>query len=595
MSKPQPLPVGPFVLLDDNSSADAPCSLFSDPEAVIICHHGNEIEDAMAEIETARQRGLYAVGFLAYELGYLLEPKLRRLSGPTGKVPLIWMGLFRHPQKMSAAEAGRMIDIWAKDYRLGNPEPSLDYDTYLEGFNRIGRAIAAGDVYQINYTFNYRFDFSGDPIALYGRLRRRQRAAYGAIIATGDFHILSLSPELFFESGGGYIRSRPMKGTAPRAASPDADTARRRWLREDEKSRAENLMIVDLIRNDLGRVAEIGSVEVGDLFRVETYPTLHQMTSEVTARTAPNIGFEEVVRALFPCGSVTGAPKVRAMELIHELEPGPRGIYCGAIGMLSPDGDMRFNVAIRTLTIDQNGNGEMGVGGGVVFDSSGPEEYEECLLKARFLSEIDEPFKLIETLRLEDGVYYLLEHHLSRLGSSAAFFGHPFELAVITGKMEMLAESLATGTYKVRLLLDEDGETTLDSSPVKLPEKDATMSFLFAGPRIDRTSPLTYHKTTRRQHLDREREKADCDEVVFLNQAGQLTEGSLSNIFVERDGILLTPAVDCGLLAGTLRRELLDQGRAEEAILKPDDIIGGETVYLGNSVRGLVRATIKDG
>ncbi len=590
MSKPQPLPVGPFVLLDDNSSPDAPCYLFGDPETVIICRSRDEIEASLAAIEAARRRGLYAVGYLAYELGHFLEPKLHRLSETTDKIPLIWMGLFRAPKRMNAAETGQMIDMWGGDYCLGDLEPSLDCKAYLDGFERISRAIAAGDVYQINYTLNCNFAFSGDPAALYGRLRRRQRAAYGAIIDTGDFHILSLSPELFFESRNGYMRSRPMKGTAPRAASPKADAARREWLRKDEKSRAENLMIVDLIRNDLGRVAKVGSVEVVDLFRVETYPTLHQMTSEVTAQAAPDTGFRDILRALFPCGSVTGAPKIRAMELIHHLEPEPRGVYCGAIGMISPSGDMRFNVAIRTLMIDRHGNGKMGIGGGVVSDSDGREEYDECLLKAKFMSEIDKPFKLIETLRLENGVYYLLSHHMSRLGDSAACFGYPFNRTEIENRMKALAESLATGTYRIRLLLDEDGKIAFDSTSISLPADVDVMSFRFARLRIDRTSAFTYHKTTRRQHLDAERQNSDCDEVVFLNRDGEVTEGSVSNVFVERDGILLTPAVECGLLAGTLRRELLDRGRAREAILGPDDITGGKTVYLGNSVRGLVRA-----
>ncbi|MEE8227083.1 MAG: chorismate-binding protein, partial [Kiloniellales bacterium] len=330
---------GPFVLLDDSLGLEGRCRLFEAPVEVVRCDRPEDAPAALARVADAARRGLYAAGFLSYELGYLLEPKLAPLLPAQRCQPLIWFGLFDEPQELDPAGAGRWVEErQAGGYRVDDLRLSVDRRDYLAAAGRVKDYIAAGDVYQINLTFKYLFGFSGDPLALYAALRRRQRVAYGAMVSAQDFQVLSLSPELFLRVREGVAEARPMKGTAARGASPDDDAAQRAWLRHDEKSRAENLMIVDLLRNDLGRVAEIGSVKVTDLFTVESYPTLYQMTSGISARLRPGVGLAELAQGLFPCGSVTGAPKMRAMEIIRELEPAPRGIYTGAIGMVAPNG-----------------------------------------------------------------------------------------------------------------------------------------------------------------------------------------------------------------------------------------------------------------
>lgn len=577
----------PYVLLDDNSSPEGAGYLFTDPVDRLVCHDPETVPQTLAAIDAARNRGLYAAGFLAYELGYALEPKLGPLMPVARNTPLIWMGLFEHRRDVDVTA---LIEEEAGTYRLEELRPELERAAYSADIAAIKDAIASGDVYQINHTFKFRFDFSGDPLALYGELRRKQRAAFGAVVADADFHILSLSPELFVEARDGTARGRPMKGTAPRGPTPEADASRQQWLRNDEKSRAEHLMIVDLVRNDLGRLATTGSVRVPDLFRIETYPTLHQMVSDVTADLRPGVGFGDLARALFPCGSITGAPKIRAMEIIRDLEPEARGVYTGAVGMVAPDGALRFNVAIRTLRLDQAGKGELGVGGGIVFDSDAEAEYGECLLKARFLTDPCEPFQLIETLLLEAGGYALLDHHLERLATSATFFGFPCDSGRVRRDLEALADDLGDGSFKVRLLLDERGKVSLNSAPLTPPASGARLTYTFSGKPVDRDSPFTFHKTTRRRLLDDARERAESDEVLFVNDRGEVTEGSYTNVFIERDGRLLTPPVDCGLLAGTLRRQLLEEGRAVEALLTPADLESADAVYLGNSVRGLVPA-----
>ncbi len=348
--------------------------------------------------------------------------------------------------------------------KISDLKLSWSREQYDRAFAAVEDYIAAGDVYQINLTLKYHFAFEGDPVALYAALRRKQRVAYGALIHTPELDVLSLSPELFFRREGKHMSTRPMKGTAPRGRTPREDARLKTWLAMDEKQRAENLMIVDLLRNDLGRVAKIGSVEVTDLFTVETYRSVHQMTSGIAAELRSDMGLKDMLRALFPCGSVTGAPKVRAMEIIRELEGGPRGVYTGAIGHIAPSGDAQFNVAIRTVVL-AGGQGEMGIGGGIVADSKADSEFEECLLKAQFLTKVDTPFELIETLRFERAQgFHLLERHLARLQSSAAHFGYPFSREAVLAALDAEAARVEAPVALVRLLLGEDGAITVTST-----------------------------------------------------------------------------------------------------------------------------------
>jgi len=590
----------PYILLDDSLTPGGRSLLYTEPERIVVAYAPYEVEAALDEISAGLAGGLHAAGFFAYELGLCLEPKLKSLLPANRRMPLLWIGLFRAPRALD--DSGTRA--WLEEHgaagraKLSDLKLSWSREQYDRAFDDVEAYIAAGDVYQINLTLKYHFAFEGDPIALYAALRRKQRVAYGALIHTPDLDVLSLSPELFFRREGKHMSTRPMKGTAPRGRTPREDARLRTWLAMDEKQRAENLMIVDLLRNDLGRVAKIGSVEVTDLFTVETYRSVHQMTSGISAELRSDMGLKDMLRALFPCGSVTGAPKVRAMEIISELEAAPRGIYTGAIGHIAPSGDAQFNVAIRTVVL-RGGEGEMGIGGGIVADSKADSEFEECLLKAHFLTKVDTPFELIETLRFEQGKgFHLLERHLARLHSSAAHFGYPFAREAVLAALDAEAARVEAPVALVRLLLGEDGAISVTSTAITLPTKDTVWRFAISDQRLDEKDPFFYHKTTRRQFYDREMERqkalTGCDEVVFLNKKGELTEGTRTTLFIELDGRLFTPALTCGLLPGTLREELLDLPRASasEAVLTPQDLMSAERIYLGNSVRGLIRAEL---
>ena len=588
----------PYVLLDDSLTPGGRSLLYSDPVDVIAVSDPEDIEQGLDAIAAGVAEGLHATGFFSYELGYCFEPRLRELLPENRDVPLFWIGLFGAPQPLDDAATRAWLEAngGAERAQISDLNLSWSREEYARAFAEVLDYIAAGDVYQINLTLKYHFAFAGDPVALYAALRRKQRVAYGGMIATPDLHVLSFSPELFFRREGKQIATRPMKGTAPRGRTPREDSRLKTWLAMDEKQRAENLMIVDLLRNDLGRVAKIGSVEVTDLFTVETYRSVHQMTSGVRAELRADMGLQETLRALFPCGSVTGAPKVRAMEIIRELEAAPRGVYTGSMGHFTPHGDAQFNVGIRTVVL-HGGRGEMGIGSGVVADSKVESEFEECLLKAHFLTKADAPFELIETLRWErDEGFHLLERHLARLQSSAAHFGYPYSREAVIAALEGEVLRLQGDTYLVRLLLAEEGTLTVTSTAIELPAKGTVWRFVISDQRVDEKDPLFFHKTTRRQFYDREMERqkalTGCDEVIFLNKRGELTEGTRTTLFLELDGRLFTPALTCGLLPGTLREELLDLPRAaaSEAIITPADLDRADRIYLGNSVRGLIRA-----
>ncbi len=463
-------------------------------------------------------------------------------------------------------------------------QPSLGPDAYATAIERIKALIFAGDCYQVNFTFPLEFDWFGSPVALYARLRQRQPVRYGGFVGDGKEALVSLSPELFLERVGNRLITRPMKGTAPRSASAEQ-------LRSSTKDRAENLMIVDLLRNDLGRVAENGSVVVDRLFDIEDYPTVWQMVSEVSATAGPDVSFGEILQALFPCGSITGAPKIRAMQIAADLESTPRGLYTGALGWLGPNGDFRLNVAIRTLVLHAGGKGSLGVGSGIVADSQVDAEWAECHLKARFMRDDDPGLLLIETLRREDGVYPSLPRHLARLSASAGWLGFAFDEPQVLAVLGVQPES---GLWRVRLTLAKNGTCQVVSFPLA-DEPPGIRYAVLAATSIDSTHPLRRHKTTDRAPYD-EALKAIAGEPavfdqVFLNERGEVAEGARSNVFVERDGILLTPPLSSGALPGVLRAELLEAGRAREQVLWPADLENG--FWLGNALRGLVRVALR--
>ncbi|MGL4397214.1 MAG: chorismate-binding protein, partial [Hyphomicrobium sp.] len=405
----------------------------------------------------------------------------------------------------------------------------------------------------------------------------------------------SASPELFIEQHGSVIETRPMKGTAPRAGTLAGDKDVREALASDIKSRAENLMIVDLMRNDLGRIAELGTVSVTDLFTVETFQTLHQMTSGVRAVLKNDIALEDVLKAIFPPGSVTGAPKIRAMELIRAFETEPRGVYCGAIGHIAPNGKALLNVAIRTAVIDRSGSGEMGIGSGVVADSQGAKEYAECLLKMKFLTDPVRRFQLIETMLYEPGKgIWLSDRHRKRLQASASYFGFVFDDAAWHARIGDAVREKSDTRLRVRSVLDEDGSVTVTVTPLPDVDPKAVMRYVLSDARVSSHDLWLYHKTTRRDLYDREwqhfADTLGADEVIYLNERGELAEGSRTSIFVKRGDMLITPPLSSGLLPGTLREELIATGKAEEGVLTLDDLQRSDHVFLGNSVRGLVRA-----
>ena len=580
----------PCLILDD--AARGRLTAFRRPLRVIRADAPQEVGPALEAMAAAQAAGNFVAGYFSYELGYALEPKLARLLPDRRPVPLLWFGVFDSPDIIEDAEIPIAFADWCRGRAYAGPlRHEWDEAAYRIRFDRVLALIAAGDFYEANLTFRSRFAFAGDPLALFRSLRAPSAARYAAYVDDGERHIVSLSPELFFEiAPDRTIVAKPMKGTAARGGDPVADVLAREKLAESSKDRAENLMIVDLLRNDVGRIAEIGSVAVSGLFEVETYPTLHQMVSTVTARLKPGAGLEEVVRALFPCGSITGAPKIHAIELIAGLEASPRGVYCGAIGCFAPDGSARFNVAIRTLTI-AGGAGELGIGGAVVQDSEAAAEYAECLLKARYYETARRPLELIETLRWSpDEGFSRLDLHLARMRRSAAFFGIAFDEAMARQALAVPPHKGEASAQRIRLTLSESGSFACTAAP--LPAAKDAWTFAISPRRVCSTDALARHKTNWRELYDADHARlaaeTACDEVIFLNEKGEVAEGSRTTVFVARDGALLTPPLSAGILDGVLRRALIEERRCTECVLRPDDLAG--EVYLGNSLRGLIRA-----
>jgi para-aminobenzoate synthetase / 4-amino-4-deoxychorismate lyase len=588
----------PFVLVEDRSVGGGSALLYADPISVVRCDQASEVEPAFARIEAALAAGLHAAGFLAYELGYVFEPKLRPLTPPLRDLPLLWFGLFAQVQPVDASTLDGAFARLGPPPPIGSPSAGFDRARHKAKIATVLQRLLAGDAYQINLTETLRFGYDGDPLALYGALRVSQPVAHGAVVALDEATILSVSPELFLDVANGRATTRPMKGTAPRGADGESDRAAVAALRLDPKQLAENRMIVDLMRNDLSRVSVVGSVKAPDLFRVETYPTFHALTSTVVAELQPGVRLGELMSAMFPCGSITGAPKHSAMQIIRQLEDGPRGVYTGSIGTFSPDGSINLNVAIRTVTLLANGVGLYGVGGGIVADSKADDEYEECLVKARVLTDLAHDFGLIETMRWTPASGYVrLDLHLRRLGFSAQRLGFAFDRDAIEAMLDALAATWpnSEGDRRVRLELARDGGCAL-AHEILVPDSNLPMSVDIARERVDRGDPFLRHKTTRRRRFDAAYARAAAsgrNEAIFLNRAGLVAEACRNNVFVERDGALVTPALNNGVLPGVLRQALLDAGQAIEGEVGLDELRRAERWFLGNSLRGLRRATLR--
>jgi para-aminobenzoate synthetase/4-amino-4-deoxychorismate lyase len=537
----------------------------------------------LAEIESeVTAYDLYAAGFLSYEAAPAFDEALA-VRPPTA-VPLMWFGLYEQPVPV-AAPSGKT------PYDVGQWKASVSRTYYDAAIERVKDYIAAGATYQVNYTYRLCAPFEGDPWGLFVDLVQAQESAFSAFVDFGSYAICSASPELFFELDGDELRSRPMKGTVERGRTLIEDRAKAEWLYHSEKNRAENVMIVDMIRNDMGRVGEIGTVDVPSLFDVEQYPTVWQMTSTVTSRTKATLA--EIMAALFPCASITGAPKVSTMGIIAELENSPRGVYTGCIGYFGPDRQAQFNVAIRSVLVDRTrGFAEFGVGGGIVWDSGTDSEYAESLTKAQILFERRPEFQLLESLLwTPDEGYFLQDQHLTRLAESAAYFDFEYDIGALQRELNELVLSLPATAQKVRLLLARNGDFTTAATAVG---QLSTAVVGLARKLISSEHVFLYHKTTNRAvYEDARSDRPDCDEVLLWNERGELTEATTANIVVDMDGEMLTPPISSGLLAGVFRNQLLAEGVIREAVIRVADLDRCQGIYLINSVRKWRQATLR--
>ena len=605
------------ILLDNSlSGAEKKESLlFSEPVSVFECKSLLEIDTFFCDLEKALSEGLWLAGYFSYELGYGFEKRLENYVKPGDTTlssdRLAWIGAFREPEKISPAGLSDLQNTCLK--------PTLKFNTNREEFKKnvlqIQEWIAAGETYQVNYTMQGKLNFEGEPFNLFLKLRESQPVPYGAflnIISEDDTtreSIISLSPELFFKIESDTITSHPMKGTAERGRTLEEDKQNNKRLSCSSKNTAENTMIADLIRNDIGRVAKTGSVEVSDLFKVRPFGEVLQMTTGISGKLdcSNHDGIkgriQEIFSALFPCGSITGAPKINTMKLIKEIEKTPRGAYCGAIGFISPSGNATFNVPIRTLHLkkeispekEERWKGSIGVGCGITTSSDPEDEYREALLKAKFISSPRPPFELLETLAYLPGTGYTrIERHLKRMADSAEYFGFQFDEEKCLGILENLTKKM-TSPQKIRILLNRWGKIDIEHLP--MPEQTtSTLKIVISPSRIDKTDIFLYHKTTNRELYDNAQayaKKAGADDAVLVNSDGEVTETTVRNIFLRFGNKWFTPKATSGLLPGVFREEWLEKHPgAEETIVSVEMLRKADEIMVGNSLRGMTEARI---
>jgi len=535
---------------------------FDSPAREVRAENISEVLSVLDFAERESKAGAYVAVMLSYEAAPAFDPVLA-VHGPSD-FPLAWAASFDSANDLAVNESRLFSDSWA---------PRVSRVEYDDAVSRIKELIAAGDTYQVNYSFPLTASFNGDAYSWFRTLGEAQGTQYSAYIDLGRYHVLSLSPELFFERHGDRVVTKPMKGTVRRGRWTAEDWELAQWLRQSTKDRAENVMIVDLLRNDLGKVSIPGTVQVSSVFELERFETVWQMTSTVEATLRDGTSLADLMTALFPCGSITGAPKIRTMQIIRELERFPRGAYTGAIGLLKPGEDCVFNVAIRTVVIDTEvRRATFGVGGGVTIDSTAKREYEECLVKSRFLKMPAVEFQLFESMLLEDGEYFLFAEHLERMRNSADYFGFRFPETQINADLGRIAIEKSRGWFKVRLTLWKDGRIETLVSGLK-PVVD--LQVRLATTPVDSSDRFLFHKTTRRDFT--------ADDVLYWNERGEVTESSIANVVVEIGGKLYTPPIASGLLAGTFRNHLLAQEKIEERVIMVDKL--PEEFFLINSVR----------
>jgi len=590
----------PFAVLDFRLDPhDRNPVFFRDIEELITATRIEDVRDCLNRVQCAVRNGFHAAGFISYEAAPALDPAM--ITRPRLEdLPYVWFALCRQPE---AVEPGDLptVDLGdarrqnsAGKYRFDPWTPVLSPSDYGHCFERVMQHLCAGDTYQINFTFPLRSRLSGCLTSLYRDIEQAQAGNYCAWLHGGGWDVISTSPELFFSIHDGTITARPMKGTRPRGRTTAADREVRADLHTSRKDRAENVMIVDMLRNDIGRIAELGTVTVSNVFTTEKYPTVWQMTSTVRATLKPATDLVDIMAAMFPCGSVTGAPKIKSMAIINGLEAWPRGVYCGAVGYLKPGGEAVFNVAIRTLTIRPGGEVEYPVGSGLVADSVSGGEYEECLVKARAVTTAWDPdFRLFETLAYRPGSgFLLLDRHLNRLQDSAEYFDFTCRTDAVTAALHAAAAEW-TKPMRARLLLTREGTAEVEAAPLHERGFRTPRRVTLAGEPIDRDDVFHYHKTTRRVTYQRALAAgAGADDVILYNAAGEVTESTMANLAVTIDGCWVTPPVECGLLPGTMRAELLDTGVVSERVITVDELRTAEQLKLFNSVRGEYTAVL---
>ena len=560
--------------------------LFEKPIEVVTARDVGDVLPALQTIEehcTVHQR--YAAGFLSYEAAPAFDSALKVQAA--GDFPLLWFGIYDTAHERTLDELASGVGSVVEEHW----EPSISAEHYGRVFDELQELIRCGDTYQVNYTYRMRAHLTSDPLALFLRLAASQMPPFGAFIDTGEWAMCSASPELFFHRAGDRVESRPMKGTAARGLWFEQDLEHARRLYESDKERSENVMIVDMVRNDLGRVARPGSVRVTSLFDVERYPSVLQLTSTVAAET--DAGLVDLMRALFPAASITGAPKARTMEIISGAECSPRRIYTGTIGFIEPGGRSQFNVAIRTVLVNRvTGEAEYGVGGGIVADSNRHDEWNESRIKARALTAPLPSFDLLETLLwMPEGGYLLLGRHMKRLLQSADYFAFHADVLDIRDQLERYAAGLPRTPHRVRLVVSRHGAVEISSAP-----QDINAGFpvvTLAAVPIDSSNPFLYHKTTDRvAYEDAVASRPGFEDVLLYNERGEVTESTIANLVVEIAGELLTPPISCGLLPGTLRAHLLDEGKIREKVMTVHDVSATKSCYLLNSVRGFHPVTV---
>ncbi|MBN2423780.1 MAG: aminodeoxychorismate synthase component I [Calditrichaceae bacterium] len=553
---------------------------FVNPVRLYEIKSSEDVIPALMQIERlVRLEKLYATGFVAYEAASAFDNHL--LTFPPSDLPLLYFGLFKD------AETTAIPANSAENFHEMIMIPDIDAKTFNKKISKIKDYICQGWTYQVNYTFRLNrqaVDFI--PKQIFGSMISAQPSDYGAYIETERFSVCSASPELFFMRDGNRITSIPMKGTAPRGKTLNEDELIRNNLYVSEKNRAENLMIVDMIRNDLSKVCVYGSVKVPELFKIEKYPTVWQMVSKVTGVT--DAGIADIFKALFPCASITGAPKVKTMSIIRELEESPRNIYTGAIGFIKPDGKSQFNVAIRTLLFDHQAKTvEYGIGSGIVWDSKAEDEYEECLLKSRVLKTTQPGFDLLETMRVDKGgAIFLLDYHLKRVQDSADYFDFPFDREKILKYLKAQLKEYTMLPCIIRLLLSKKGEIKIELKPLSPLGDSGEMKVAIAKTPVNKEDVFLYHKTTWRKIYENAiKDFPGYADVILWNKDHEITESTIANIVIEQHGNYYTPPVSCGLLNGTYRQWLIDKGKLIEKVIKKEELYGYHKIFLINSVR----------